>query len=57
MKMAPPLKKSLDGPKFNKHSKKSFKPKKKTSEIAKTEAMSLQIEDDVPDFPRGVLRL
>lgn len=53
MKMAPPSKKSLDGPKFNKHSKKAFKSKKKPNDIARTEAMSLQIEDDVPDFPRG----
>ncbi|XP_022156044.1 rRNA biogenesis protein RRP5 isoform X2 [Momordica charantia] len=51
--MAPPSKKSLDGPKFNKHSKKAFKSKKKPNDIARTEAMSLQIEDDVPDFPRG----
>ncbi|XP_022966127.1 rRNA biogenesis protein RRP5 [Cucurbita maxima] len=46
-------KKPVDGVKFNKHSKMSFKSKKKTSDVAKTEALSLQIEDDVPDFPRG----
>ncbi|CAK9319362.1 unnamed protein product [Citrullus colocynthis] len=51
--MAPPSRKSLDSPKFNKHSKKPFKSKKKTSEIANAEAILLQIEDDVPDFPRG----
>lgn len=55
--MAPPSRKSQDGSKFNKHSKKPFKSKKKTSEIANAEAISLQIEDDVPDFPRGELRL
>ncbi|XP_038881067.1 rRNA biogenesis protein RRP5 isoform X2 [Benincasa hispida] len=51
--MAPPSRKSQDGSKFNKHSKKPFKSKKKTSEIAQAETISLQIEDDVPDFPRG----
>lgn len=65
--MAPPSKKPVDGAKFNKkpvdgvkfnkHSKMSFKSKKKTSDVAKTEALSLQIEDDVPDFPRGALGL
>ncbi|KAL4021140.1 hypothetical protein IC575_019931 [Cucumis melo] len=50
--MAPPSRKSQDGSK-NKHSKKPFKSKKKTSETAKPETVSLQIEDDVPDFPRG----
>ncbi|KAE8649759.1 rRNA biogenesis protein RRP5 [Cucumis sativus] len=51
--MAPPSRKSQDGSKFNKHSKKPFNSKKKTSETAKPETVSLQIEDDVPDFPRG----
>ncbi|CAN0879206.1 rRNA biogenesis protein RRP5 [Linum grandiflorum] len=47
-----------EAPKFNKDSKKPFKAKKKDSSdvvAKKTESasMSLQLEDDVPDFPRG----
>ncbi|KDP21906.1 hypothetical protein JCGZ_03044 [Jatropha curcas] len=43
-----------DGPKFNKDSKKPFKAKKKDSnDTVPSEAISLQLEDDVPDFPRG----
>lgn len=44
-----------NGPKFNKASKKPFKPKKKDSNEAVVHA--LQLEDDVPDFPRGCLPL
>ncbi|KAG8646904.1 rRNA biogenesis protein RRP5 isoform X3 [Manihot esculenta] len=41
-------------PKFNKDSKRSFKSKKKdSSDIVPSEALALQLEDDVPDFPRG----
>nr|XP_015898902.2 rRNA biogenesis protein RRP5 isoform X1 [Ziziphus jujuba var. spinosa] len=48
-------KKSGDGPKFNKSSKKPFKEKKKEGEndAVRSEAVALQLEDDVPDFPRG----
>lgn len=48
-------KKSGDGPKFNKSSKKPFKAKKKEGEndAVRSEAVALQLEDDVPDFPRG----
>ncbi|XP_050226780.1 rRNA biogenesis protein RRP5 [Mercurialis annua] len=43
-----------DSTKFNKASKKSFKPKKKDSnDRVSSEAIGLQLEDDVPDFPRG----
>lgn len=42
--------KSKDGPKFNKASKKPFKASKKES----NDATSLQLgDDDVPVFPRG----
>ncbi|MBA0615649.1 hypothetical protein Godav_015770 [Gossypium davidsonii] len=45
-------KKSNEGkPKFNKASKKQFKTKKDGA--VKSEAVALQLEDDVPDFPRG----
>ncbi|TYJ18682.1 hypothetical protein E1A91_A09G140100v1 [Gossypium mustelinum] len=45
-------KKSNEGKrKFNKASKKQFKTKKDGA--VKSEAVALQLEDDVPDFPRG----
>lgn len=48
-------KKSGEAPKLNKSSKQSFKAKKKEqSDAAKSEALALQMEDDVPDFPRGL---
>ncbi|KAL4342371.1 hypothetical protein GQ457_08G016920 [Hibiscus cannabinus] len=40
-------------PKFNKASKKQFKTKKDSNGAVKSEAVALQLEDDVPDFPRG----
>ncbi|GMJ14782.1 Ribosomal RNA Processing 5 [Hibiscus trionum] len=47
-------KKSNEGkPKFNKSSKKQFKTKKDSDGAVKSEAVALQLEDDVPDFPRG----
>lgn len=46
--------KSNEGkPKFNKASKKQFKTKKDSDDAVKSEAVALQLEDDVPDFPRG----
>ncbi|XP_022743667.1 rRNA biogenesis protein RRP5 isoform X2 [Durio zibethinus] len=39
--------------KFNKASKKQFKTKKDSNDAVKSEAVALQLEDDVPDFPRG----
>uniref|UniRef100_A0A2P2MJR3 S1 motif domain-containing protein n=1 Tax=Rhizophora mucronata TaxID=61149 RepID=A0A2P2MJR3_RHIMU len=46
--------KSKDRPKFNKASKKPFKANKKDSnDCVKAQAMALQLEEDVPDFPRG----
>ncbi|XP_040372263.1 rRNA biogenesis protein RRP5 isoform X1 [Rosa chinensis] len=42
-----------DATKFNKSSKKPFKPNKDHNNAARSEAMALQLEDDVPDFPRG----
>ncbi|XVF75995.1 hypothetical protein PTKIN_Ptkin13bG0232000 [Pterospermum kingtungense] len=39
--------------KFNKESKKQFKTKKDSNDAVKSEAVALQLEDDVPDFPRG----
>ena len=39
--------------KFNKASKKQLKTKKDSNDVVKSEAVSLQLEDDVPDFPRG----
>jgi len=48
---------SVDKPKIDKASKKIFKPKKREQNIAvaaaKSEALSLPLEDEVPDFPRG----
>jgi hypothetical protein len=45
---------SRDGPKFNKASKQSFKTTKgSNAAVLKPEALSLQLEDEVPDFPRG----
>lgn len=41
-------KKPIETSKLNKTSKKSFKTKKEPKE-----AVQLQLEDDVPDFPRG----
>ncbi|PQQ21311.1 rRNA biogenesis protein RRP5 isoform X1 [Prunus yedoensis var. nudiflora] len=46
-------KKARDPPKFNKSSKKPFKPNKDRNDTARSEAVALQLEDDVPDFPRG----
>ncbi|KAF3441966.1 hypothetical protein FNV43_RR15882 [Rhamnella rubrinervis] len=40
-------------PKFNKASKKAFKAKKEQNDAVRSEAVALQLEDDVPDFPRG----
>ncbi|KAF4369032.1 hypothetical protein F8388_013361 [Cannabis sativa] len=55
--MAPPSKKfqkkPKDATKFNKSSKPAFKAKKEQNGPAKSEALALQIEDEVPDFPRG----
>lgn len=46
--------KPADAPKFNKSSKKSFKAKKEQNDAVRSEAaVALQLEDDVPDFPRG----
>ncbi|TKY53223.1 RRP5-like protein [Spatholobus suberectus] len=48
---------SGDKPKVDKASKKIFKPKKREQNdavtAAKSEALALQLEDEVPDFPRG----
>ncbi|XP_020233818.1 rRNA biogenesis protein RRP5 [Cajanus cajan] len=48
---------SGDKPKIDKASKKIFKPKKREQNdavaAAKSEALTLQLEDEVPDFPRG----
>ncbi|KAK6244021.1 hypothetical protein QUC31_010430 [Theobroma cacao] len=47
-------KKSKEGkPKFNKASKKQYKARKDSNDAVKSEAVALQLEDDVPDFPRG----
>lgn len=43
--------KSRDAPKVNKSSEKPFKAKKEENGAARSEV--LQLEDDVPDFPRG----
>ncbi|XP_052176477.1 rRNA biogenesis protein RRP5 isoform X2 [Diospyros lotus] len=57
--MAPPSKKSPNKKskpalkQIQKPSKKSFKPKTKPDAAAKYQAVALQLEDDVPDFPRG----
>ncbi|XAR68636.1 hypothetical protein NMG60_11003830 [Bertholletia excelsa] len=57
--MAPPSKKSSNKKsknamnKFQKPSKKQFKPEHKSDNAAKTQALALELEDDVPDFPRG----
>ncbi|XP_027363474.1 rRNA biogenesis protein RRP5 [Abrus precatorius] len=53
-----PHKKKVSGdkPKINKASKKIFKPKREQNDAvaaAKSETLALQLEDDVPDFPRG----
>ncbi|XP_028054531.1 rRNA biogenesis protein RRP5-like isoform X3 [Camellia sinensis] len=39
--------------KFQKPSKKSFKPTRKTDE---TQVLAMQLQDDVPDFPRATAR-
>lgn len=56
--MAPPSKKSH--PKKSKRddklrgaSKKPFKPRMRQNEAVPSESLALQMEDDVPDFPRG----
>ncbi|KAF7804182.1 rRNA biogenesis protein RRP5 [Senna tora] len=46
-------KKSNDRSKVDKSSKKIFKEKKEPHKSSKSEALALQLEDDVPDFPRG----
>ncbi|KAK4767494.1 hypothetical protein SAY86_015244 [Trapa natans] len=46
-------KKSSDGPKVSKASKRQFKPRNKSKEAAQPQARPFQLEDDVPDFPRG----
>lgn len=58
--MAPPkrtqMKVSGDKPKIDKASKKIFKRKEKKQNDAaatKSEKLPLQLEDEVPDFPRG----
>lgn len=46
--------KSKDGKhKLNKESRKDFKPKEGSKELSRNEPAALQLEDDVPDFPRG----
>ncbi|KAK9266592.1 hypothetical protein L1049_021657 [Liquidambar formosana] len=45
--------KSGDGPNLNKSSKKPFKSQKKSNNAVQSESLALQIDDDVPDFPRG----
>ncbi|KAI3417734.1 uncharacterized protein J3R85_014181 [Psidium guajava] len=42
-----------DRPKLSEDSKKPFKAKKKSGEAARQKPVALQLEDDVPDFPRG----
>ena len=60
--MAPHSKKSQkkknkeDKPKIDKSSKKIFKPRRDQNDAPtakKSEALALQLEDEVPDFPRG----
>lgn len=46
-------KKSGVGPKVSKASKQPFKPRNKSKEAAQPQALPFQLEDDVPDFPRG----
>ncbi|KAJ1432873.1 hypothetical protein SESBI_06415 [Sesbania bispinosa] len=50
-------KKKKDKPKMAKASKKIFKPKREQNDAAtaaaKSEGLALQLEDEVPDFPRG----
>ncbi|KAI4332058.1 hypothetical protein L6164_016997 [Bauhinia variegata] len=46
-------KKSSDKPKLDKSSKKISKAKREPNKAAKSEALALQLEDDVADFPRG----
>ena len=52
--------KQNDGPKFNKASQKQFKAKQtkikksfSNDAVVKDASVALQLEDDVPDFPRG----
>ncbi|KAI4310640.1 hypothetical protein MLD38_035604 [Melastoma candidum] len=46
-----------DGPKVSQASKKNFKPRNKSREVAKQERkqqlLPARLEEDVPDFPRG----
>lgn len=44
---------SKDGRKFHKASKKPFKTTKNKPDEVQSEALALQLEDDVPVFPRG----
>lgn len=46
-------KSSKDRSKVDKRSKKSFKAKRESNNAIKSVALPLQLEDDVPDFPRG----
>ncbi|KAL5741947.1 hypothetical protein ACOSP7_028679 [Xanthoceras sorbifolium] len=50
-----PKRGAKDGPTFNKSSKKPFKVSKKkgSNDAAHSQAIALQLEDDVPVFPRG----
>lgn len=54
------MKVSGDKPKIDKASKKSFKRKERRQNDAvtatKSETLPLQLEDEVPDFPRGCTR-
>ncbi|KAF9664808.1 hypothetical protein SADUNF_Sadunf16G0056600 [Salix dunnii] len=54
------IRKQNDGPKFNKASQKQFKAKQtkikknfSNDAVVKDASIALQLEDDVPDFPRG----
>ncbi|KAG6700889.1 hypothetical protein I3842_08G135300 [Carya illinoinensis] len=42
-----------DGSKFSKASKQQFKTTKGSNDAVKSGALALQLEDEVPDFPRG----
>ncbi|XP_031396337.1 rRNA biogenesis protein RRP5 isoform X3 [Punica granatum] len=46
-------KKARDGPKVSKASKQPFKPRNKSLEAAQPQALPFQLQDDMPDFPRG----
>lgn len=46
--------KNNDKPKIAKASKKISKPKKEQNDaVVKSKSLALQLEDEVPDFPRG----